>query len=125
MARPEELLVFNCQAADLAVLKSVGRRAGVAVRVAGSETEFAREAIARRPSSAVLGLSRHTLTSLDVISVIRAAHDDLPVIVIAEEDSLDLERRAREKGLFYYLLRPVSREEVTAVLRNLLRQVRK
>ena len=125
MATPAEVLVFNCQPVDLTVLWDVSRGMGVDVRVAGSETEFAREAITRRPSAAVLGLSRETLSGLNVINVIRAAHEDLPVIVIAEEDSLELERRARETGLFYYLVGPVSRGEMRAVLKSLLRQLKK
>jgi DNA-binding response OmpR family regulator len=58
---------------------------------------------------------------LDVIPMIRAVGKDPPVIVVAEEDSLDLERRARQHPVFYYLVHPLEQNEVKAVLDDVLR----
>ena len=45
----------------------------------------------------------------------------MPVIIVAEEDSLELERRARGKSIFYYLVHPIDPSEVEALLKNVMR----
>lgn len=62
------------------------------------------------------------MTHLDVIPMIRAVGKELPVIVVGEEDSLDLERRARQHTVFYYLVHPLDLKEVKAVLDDVLRR---
>ncbi len=61
------------------------------------------------------------MAHLDVIRTIRAARSDLPIVVIGEDDSLELERRARQEKIFYYLVHPIDRAEVEAVLKDILR----
>ena len=53
--------------------------------------------------------------------MIRVVRRELPVILIAEDASLELERRAREHKIFYYLVHPIERSEVEAVVEDLLR----
>jgi DNA-binding response OmpR family regulator len=83
--------------------------------------EVARRAASGCPLALVLGIGRRSRTRLDVIPVFRAVRSELPVIVIADEDSLELERRARQAGIFYYLVHPLDSREVKAVLEDLLR----
>ena len=74
-----------------------------------------------RPLALVLGVGHDTLAHLDMIPLIRAVRRELPVILIAEDASLELERRARQHKIFYYLVHPIQRSEVRAVLEDLLR----
>lgn len=90
------------------------------LRVVDTAVDVAHQTLARRPVAVFIGLGKPSLTNLDVISVIRAVGSDLPVIVIAEEDSLELERHARRKNLFYYLVHPIVPTEVAAVLEAVL-----
>jgi hypothetical protein len=46
------------------------------------------------------------------------------VLVVADEDSLELERCVRQQGIFYYFVHPLQSPEVEAVLKNLLRRAR-
>lgn len=121
MAPRPELLVFGCREDDLAVLrKAAGPRGAVLLHVESS-AELAQHAIERRPVAVFVGVATRTVGHLDLIPVIRAVRGDLPVIVIAEEDSLELERSARQKPIFYYLVHPLDRPEVEAVLQDVLR----
>jgi DNA-binding NtrC family response regulator len=117
----DELIVFGCREDDLAVLgQAIGGR-GPAVRVERSAAEFAQQAVSRRPLAIVLGVGMRSIAHLDVIPLIHTVRKSLPVIVIAEEDSLELERSAREKNIFYYLVHPIERAEVQAVLKDVQR----
>jgi len=115
------MLTFSCHPQDVAVLREASGPQGPVFQAAGSLVEVAHLAATRRPAAVFLGAGDDTLGHLDVIRTIHAVRSDLPVIVIGDHDSLELERRARQQTLFYYLVHPVEREEVEAVLRDALR----
>ena len=119
-ARPE-LLVFGCREDDLAVLRSALGATGPVLLAIDSTTELARCAIQLRPAAVFLGVSAGTLAHLDLIPVLRAVRRDLPVVIIGDEDSLEIERSARQRSIFYYLVHPLERSEVEAVLKSVLR----
>lgn len=119
-ARPE-VLAFGCREDDLAVLRQASPAGGPVLRVVDTAVDVARQTLARRPAAVFIGVGKPSLTNLDVISVIRVVRSDLPIIVIAEEDSLELERHVRRKNLFYYLVHPIVPAEVAAVLEAVLR----
>jgi DNA-binding NtrC family response regulator len=121
MAGRSEVLVFGCRDDDFDVLDSAVGPSGPKLRTAKSPTAFARDAVSRRPLAIVLGVSMQSIARLDVITVIREVRSEVPVIVIADEDSLDLERSARQRSIFYYLVHPIERSEVAAVLRDVTR----
>lgn len=89
--------------------------------LASSSAELARGTVSRRPLAIVLGFEPAAGADLDTIEMIHAIHKTVPVIVVAKADSLDLERRARETRIFYYLVEPLQRDEVDAVIDDLLR----
>jgi DNA-binding NtrC family response regulator len=121
MATRDEVLVFGCREDDLAVLAEAFGRKGPVLRAVTSATEFAQHAVSHRRLAIVLGVGIRSVSHLDLIPLIRAVRSSLPVIVIADEDSLELERNAREKNIFYYLVHPIGKSEVEAVLKDVLR----
>ena len=64
----------------------------------------------------LLGLSEGSkegrLDGLRAIPILRKIDPYLPIIVIAHDDSLEVEREARMAGVFYYLLQPLEANEV-------------
>lgn len=116
-----EVLVFGCLEPDLEVFGRAAGPDGPLLHAVASTVRVAHHVMARRPVAVVLGMSLHNLSDLDVIAVIRAVKPDLPVIVIAEEDSLALERSIRQHGIFYYLVHPVEEAEARAVLQAVQR----
>ena len=117
-----ELLVCGFRPAEVALLRKCAERGGTKIRPAGSPVEAARLAVARRPGALILGLDRDTLDNLLVIPVIRQIWPEVPVSVVAYEDSLNLERRARQAGVFYYSVHPMDAGELEAVLEDLRRR---
>jgi len=121
MAPGKDLLAFDCREEDLDVLRGAVGPKGPALHVVSSPVQAAHLAMARRPLALILGLRKQTLSNLEVIPVIRAARGDLPVIVIGSRDSLEVEKAARQIGIFYYLVHPLDPAEVHAVLKVVLR----
>lgn len=116
-----EVLALGCHADDLVLMTEAFGRSELTLQVIDDPGEFARRAVSQRPLAIVLGVGSGTITLLEMISVIRAVRNDLPVLVIAEDGSLELERSARQKEIFYYLVHPVEGSELEAVLQDLLR----
>ncbi len=121
METRREVLALGCHEDDLVLMTETFSRSDLTVRVIDDPGEFARQAVSQRPLAIVLGVRSNTITLLELISVIRAVRHELPVLVIAEDDSLEVERSARQKEIFYYLVHPVERLELEAVLQDLLR----
>jgi DNA-binding response OmpR family regulator len=123
--RPEEMLVCGCHRDDVAVLERAVGSSGPSVRAIDKPAEMAREAVKRLPLAVFLGLRKHDRARLQIIPLLRAAWKELPVIVVADEGSLELERKARQAGIFYYFVHPLGHTEVQAVLKDLLRRARR
>jgi DNA-binding NtrC family response regulator len=121
MTARQQLLTFGCREDDVALLTEALDEMQSQLRVIDDPGEFARLAIAHTSFAVVLGIGQDTLSHLDMISVIRAVRNELPVILIAEDASLELERRARQQRIFYYLIHPIERSEIQAVLKDLFR----
>lgn len=121
MTSRAEVLVCCCRDEDIAVLRSALRPDRLTVRAMSSPVKAAHRAVSHHPLAFVLGVGRETISRLEVIPVIRAVGTEPPIIVIAEEESLDVEREARRMGIFYYLVRPVDGTEVAAVFKDALR----
>ena len=116
-----ELLALSCIRDDLLVLEKACGPRGPIIRILDNAVEVAQYLVSRRPLAVFLCLGKTTRDYLDLIPVIRAVKGPIPVIVIAEEDSLELERNARQKNIFYYLVHPIEFAEVQAVLKDILR----
>ena len=77
-----EVLLFDCHQDDVAVVRQASASGGPVVRVAANAVEVAHHAVLRRPAAVFIGIGKRSLRNLDVIPMIRAAHEGLPVIVI-------------------------------------------
>jgi len=117
-----EVLVCGCRQEDVAVLEEVFGRDGPAIRPVDEPAEMARQVVLRLPLAVFLGLRKRDRARLQIIPVLRAAWRELPVMVVADEASLELERRVRQEGIFYYFVHPLGSAEVQAVLKDLLRR---
>mgnify|MGYP001567661246 FL=1 len=121
MKSRDEIFIFSCHPQDVAILREASGPQGPVFHAVDSLVEVAHQAATRRPAAVFIGVGDDTLGHLDVIRTIHAVRNDLPVVVIGDHDSLELERRARQQIIFYYLVHPIEREEVEAVLRDVLR----
>jgi len=57
----------------------------------------------------------------DTISRIKDVDDSMPVVVAVKENSLELEREMRTRGIFYYLILPAGYDEIEKVILSALR----
>ena len=66
----------------------------------------------------VLALHRKDQSFLGMIPVLKKIRPDLPIIVVADGRSLEEQRSVQREGIFYFLPRPIEREEILAAVAN-------
>lgn len=65
----------------------------------------------------ILDLKLPGLGGLDAISIIKRIDETLPIIVMTGYASYETEQAARTAGIFYYLVKPFSLNELTEAVR--------
>jgi len=61
------------------------------------------------------------LDQIEKLSIVKKLDGNLPIVVICEIDSIEVERIARLQGVFYYFVEPVNRTELMDVLGESIR----
>lgn len=117
----EVILVLGCDEGAIDMMTGCLESHGVDVSVVASPAELVREVVSRLPVAIVIGVRPDADADLDSIEMVHAVDGKLPVVVIASADSIELERRARETRIFYYLVEPLQLEELDAVVGDVLR----
>jgi len=74
------------------------------------------EAAAGDIALCVIGVDRESEEDLEYLSCLNQVDPGLPVIVVNDRDSLETQRKVRSHHVFYYLVEPLDRDEVRAVI---------
>lgn len=69
----------------------------------------------------ILDLKLPGLGGLDAIAVVKRFDQSLPIIVMTGHASYETEQAARTAGIFYYLVKPFSVDELVAAVRAAIR----
>lgn len=66
----------------------------------------------------VLGIDNEEAIALETIRVINKIDINLPIIAMTHDPSFETQKRVRQEKIFYYILKPIDREEIKAAVRN-------
>ncbi len=113
-----EVLLCGSHDLDLREFRSLISRQGYEVQTALNPFNAIRRARVSGFRAVILLLESGDPDWLESIPVLNDLFPALPIIVVADQDCLETERKAREGKIFYYLLRPVDVPEVRAVLKD-------
>ena len=70
---------------------------------------------------AILDLDMKGELGLKTIDIIKKSRAGIPLVVISGDPSITTGRRVMEKGVFYYLLKPLNKREVKEVIKSALK----
>lgn len=118
-----KLLVFSKRAPEHGGLSQMLVDEGYQVEWTDSGPAAICEALSGNLGACLIVVGRGAYREVEYIPCLNRVDPKLPIIVISEHDSLELQRRVRRHRVFYYLLEPVQREELHAVLRSAVRPV--
>jgi len=116
--RGSEILICGSENRDLTELRHLIGRQGYSVETARTPVNAIQRTRVSPFQAAVFLLDDGDEAWLETITAFNDLFPALPVIVLADHESLETERRARQCKIFYYLLRPVDGAEMKAVLQD-------
>jgi len=82
------------------------------VDTSGSAAYLVAHIIQKHQPIVLLGSSfEEKISPAEVVSLLRECNRNLNIILISDENSPEMLRKVREKGIFYHALKPQSRED--------------
>lgn len=108
-------------------LKALIERSGLPLRVAGvaaNGVEALKLIREKRPFIVLMDINMPGLSGLDVVEETKKLGLKVRFIIVTGHDEFQYARRACHLNVADYLLKPVNREELMALLKKLLKQIR-
>lgn len=104
------------------LLRRVTAYEGYSVAVAASGDEALQRTLERAPDLIVLDIMLPGIDGLEVVRRLRAAGDNVPILLLTARDAVADRVRGLEVGADDYLVKPFAPEELLARLKALLRR---
>ena len=112
---------------DKRTRKSIQRFLGIrrqVIKTTTSDVELVRQLIIDEPSLIFLDAFLSATKVFDLIPILKQIRPETPIVVMTDESIPSLEMRVGQQGIFYYLLKPVEKEEIKAVAEDALASMR-
>jgi DNA-binding response OmpR family regulator len=116
-----KVLVFSRRPPEQGGLSAIISDEGYQVDWTDSGPAAICDALTGALAACIIVVGRNVERELDYIPCLNRVDPKLPIIVVSDHDTLELQRRVRRHRIFYYLLEPLDREEFRAVLRSATR----
>jgi DNA-binding NtrC family response regulator len=116
-----KVLVFSRKPPEEGGLTAILADEGYQVEWTDSGPSAICEALTGTLAACIIFVGRNAEREVDYLPCLNRVDPELPIIVISEHDSVELQRRIRRHRVYYYLLLPVDRDEIRAVLRGAVR----
>jgi two-component system, OmpR family, response regulator MprA len=121
-SRPRVLVVDDDQAVRESIRRSLQFN-GYDVALAGDGAEALAAIASATPDAVVMDVMMPRLDGIEATKALRAAGNDLPILVLTARDSVGDRVEGLDAGADDYLTKPFALEELLARLRALLRRV--
>jgi DNA-binding NtrC family response regulator len=116
-----KVLVFSRRPPEEGGISTILTEEGYQVEWTDSGPAAICEALSGALAACILFVGRNAEREVDYIPCLNRVDPKLPIIVISEHDSVELQRKIRRHRVYYYLLLPLDRDEIRAVLRSVAR----
>jgi two-component system, OmpR family, response regulator MprA len=104
------------------LLRRVSAYEGYSVAIAASGDDALQRSLERAPDLIVLDIMLPGMDGLEVVRRLRAAGDNVPVLLLTARDSVSDRVKGLETGADDYLVKPFAPEELLARIKALLRR---
>ncbi|MBN2410668.1 response regulator [candidate division KSB1 bacterium] len=97
-------------------LSSLFIKRNLVITVCNSQVSSILKILDQKIDFLILDFEKPDQTSLDFISIIKKTRPNLPIIVFAENPSIELVIELYNLGIFYWSLKPVSEQETNMII---------
>ena len=71
----------------------------------------------------IMDVNMPGVRAYEVIPIVKKINRRIPIIVMSSDNSIDLARKVRQVGIFYYAMKPLDIEEMKLVVRDAFKKV--
>lgn len=121
-ARSQTIVVIDDERTIQATLTAVLQRQGFAVEIAPNAAQGRRKVMEVKPDLVLLDLGLPDADGLELLKELKAAHPQLPVMILTANDSLANAIESIKLGAFHFLPKPYAVEELVSLCRRALEQ---
>jgi len=104
------------------LLRGVLQKEGYSVQTVESGVSAIREILKEKFQVLILDIYMAGIDGFETISILKRIDSHLPIIVITGNNSLQIEKKIRAKGIFYYLVKPFDMKEMKEVVKLALKK---
>jgi DNA-binding NarL/FixJ family response regulator len=117
MPRPKNALIIDDEAHVRVLLRVLLKQLGVeTVWEAADGSTALEQAKAHNPNVILLDINLPQVGGLEVLSKLKAAHPEIPVIVVSSQSTMKTVMQARELGAETYVLKHAPKSEVLQMI---------
>ena len=80
--------------------------------------EVLEKALTSCASLVVVNLQSLDISGWETISMIKKLNKSMTIITITEDNSIEMERKIREEGVFFHFVKPFAIEDIKAVIKS-------
>ncbi len=118
----EHILIVDDEKGILSALSGVLEDEGYTISTAGTGSEALKKIGNDTPSVVLLDIWLPDIDGLDVLKEIKAAHKDIPVIVMSGHGTIETAVKATKLGAYDYIEKPLSMERVNLLISHAIKQ---
>lgn len=104
------------------LLRGVLQKEGYSVQTVESGVSAIRKILKEKFQVLILDIYMAGIDGFETISILKRIDSHLPIIVITGNNSLQVEKKIRTKGIFYYLVKPFDMKEMKEVVKLALKK---
>ena len=93
---------------------------GYNVETAQQLGEVLEKTLISRTSLIIVNLQTPGIPGCETISMIKKFNNSIPIITITNDNSIEMEKRVREEGVFFYFVKSFTIEDMKTVIKSAL-----
>ena len=117
------VLIANGDQATIESLSQILIRDGYKVETARLASEVIQRVQNADIGVLVMDVDLLGMESHEIIPIIKKIDPAIPIVVMSSNSSLELARRVRKEGIFYYAVKPLDPEEIKLAVRDAFKKL--
>lgn len=116
MVQEKVILVVDSDADSNGLLAAKLDKDGYQVETVQRVGDILEKVLTSQVSLIVMNLQ--VIPDCEVIPMIRKINKNIPIITVTDDDSIEMEKRVRQEGVFFYFVKPFTIEDMKTAIKS-------
>lgn len=105
-------------------LKNLFRRERYIVETACMASEVIKQVQNNNIDIVIMDVDLLEMKGYEIVQILKKIHGNLPIIMMSQDSSLEVAKRVRETGVFFYALKPLDVDEIITAVSDAFKKIR-